>query len=172
MRWPLILALAGCHASPPPAAPVDRAHESQVVATLLDTWHDAAARADEEGYFGLMSSDSVFLGTDATERWSVRRVPRVRAPALRERQTAWAFTTTRCAVDVIIDGDGRFAWFDEDLASDHLGPLRGTAVLRKEDHGWRIVHYSLTLTIPNERVDAVRAAISGELDLPPTPASE
>ena len=36
---------------------------------VLDTWHKAAAKADFDMYFDLMTKDGVFLGTDATENW-------------------------------------------------------------------------------------------------------
>ena len=37
--------------------------------SMLDEWHLAAANADFDAYFGLMTDDGVFLGTDATENW-------------------------------------------------------------------------------------------------------
>ena len=76
-------ALSACHAGAPSphraeAATADAAATpkpapvtSAEVARVLDDWHDAAASADEARYFGHLSSDSVFLGTDATERWDV-----------------------------------------------------------------------------------------------------
>ena len=47
-----------------PAYPDDKA-----VADAIDAFHAAASRADQPAYFGLMTEDVVFLGTDATERW-------------------------------------------------------------------------------------------------------
>src|SRR5262245_51233769 len=35
----------------------------------LDRFHEAAAKADFNAYFAAWTDDSVFLGTDATERW-------------------------------------------------------------------------------------------------------
>ena len=46
------------------------ADPSQDVAKVLDDWHLAAAKANEEAYFGHLSEQSIFLGTDATERWN------------------------------------------------------------------------------------------------------
>ena len=40
------------------------------VAAVLDSWHAAAAAADEEKYFAAFTPDAVFFGTDATERWT------------------------------------------------------------------------------------------------------
>ena len=36
----------------------------------IDNWHLAAAKADYDTYFGLMTLDGVFIGTDATENWN------------------------------------------------------------------------------------------------------
>ena len=71
---------------------------------------------------------------------------------------AWSFRATRRAV--MIGAAGRLAWFDEDLATPNLGPARGSGVLRKlPDGGWRIVHYNLTITVPNERFKEVKALL-------------
>ena len=49
--------------------------------TLLDRWHRAAATADEDVFFGSMTPDGVYLGTDPTERW------------LRDEMAEWAALT-------------------------------------------------------------------------------
>src|SRR5262245_3752501 len=36
----------------------------------LDEWHRSASKADGAGYFGSMAEGAIFLGTDATERWT------------------------------------------------------------------------------------------------------
>jgi len=38
---------------------------------VLTSLHQAASDADGELYFSLFADDAVFMGTDATERWSV-----------------------------------------------------------------------------------------------------
>jgi hypothetical protein len=61
---------------------------------------------------------------------------------------------------VSVDGAGRLAWFDEDRATERLGPCRGSGVLRREGDGaWKIVQYNLAVTVPNEKFDAVRAVL-------------
>src|SRR5690349_16554349 len=52
-----------------PGRAIVPAVDEKAIGAVLDDWHAAAAAADEERYFGLMTEDSVFLGTDATERW-------------------------------------------------------------------------------------------------------
>ena len=41
----------------------------QDIETLLDRFHQAASEADSVAYFDTMTTDVVFLGTDASERW-------------------------------------------------------------------------------------------------------
>ena len=43
--------------------------EKEVVTTVLDAWHQAAADADFEAYFSKMTEDGVFVGTEAMENW-------------------------------------------------------------------------------------------------------
>jgi len=44
--------------------------DEQMVAATLNTLHQAAADADYEAYSSVFAADAVFLGTDATERWT------------------------------------------------------------------------------------------------------
>jgi len=37
---------------------------------FIDNWHKAATDADAERFFASMGDESVYIGTDATERWS------------------------------------------------------------------------------------------------------
>ncbi|MDG2415063.1 MAG: nuclear transport factor 2 family protein, partial [Flavobacteriaceae bacterium] len=41
----------------------------QQAAKVIDAWHLAAADADFDQYFSLMTKRGVFVGTDATEHW-------------------------------------------------------------------------------------------------------
>lgn len=38
-----------------------------IINTVLDDWHKAAATVNFEAYFGAMTEDAIFIGTDATE---------------------------------------------------------------------------------------------------------
>ncbi len=147
--------------SPPIAAkpaPVllDRAAESKSISTRLDELHDAASKADEARYFALYAPDAVFLGTDATERWDLPAF-RAYAHARFASGHGWTFHATRRAIVVTDDGLG--AWFDEDLVGEKLGPARGSGALRKVGGAWLVTQYVLSLTIPNERFDDVRALL-------------
>ena len=47
----------------------DRGADEAKINSVLDAWHNAAAKADFKGYFNLMTDDAIFTGTDATEHW-------------------------------------------------------------------------------------------------------
>ncbi len=42
----------------------------QEVETFLNKWHEAAANANAEVFCGSMTDNSIYMGTDATERWT------------------------------------------------------------------------------------------------------
>jgi ketosteroid isomerase-like protein len=123
----------------------------KTIENALDDFHDAAARADEERYFAHFAKDGVFLGTDATERWSVAAF-RAYAHPYFARGKAWNFRAARRAVSI----RGDLAWFDEDLETQNLGPARGSGVLALRDGRWLVEQYVLSMTIPNDRFAAIR----------------
>ena len=53
------------------ATPAFAATPEEDIGAVLDQLHAAAAKADGPTYFGLYTPDAVFIGTDATERWSL-----------------------------------------------------------------------------------------------------
>jgi hypothetical protein len=150
------LSLLACSATTPAAMAPDTAAASRDVATILDDWHDAAAHADEARYFGHFAPEGVFLGTDATERWDV---PAFRAYAHPRFATGHAWTFHAVDRHVAFSAEGRVAWFDETLATEHLGPARGSGVLVRGASGWAIAQYNLALTIPNERFSDVKKVL-------------
>ncbi len=127
------------------------------ITTVLEAWHQAAAEADADVYFGTMTEDCVFLGTDATERWT-RDELRVWSKTYFDRGSAWAFT----AHDRVIyfAGDGHTAWFEEFLETD-MGDCRASGVMSHIGDRWLIRHYDLTLTVPNELVDRLGELVAG-----------
>lgn len=131
--------------------PGQSSHE-KTVAAMLDDWHDAAAKADEARYFGHMAEDSVFLGTDATERWSKAAFQAYAHPYFAKGK-AWTFRAVKR--DIAFSADGRTAWFDEQLDTQNMGPCRGSGVLELRRGSWLIVQYNLSVPIPNERMKEV-----------------
>jgi hypothetical protein len=141
------------------AAPPDAAAGAEAeIAHALDDFHGAAARADEERYFRHFAASAVFLGTDASERWDVAAF-RAYAHPFFARGRAWSFRATRRAISVA--PGGAVAWFDEDLATPNLGPARGSGVLLREGSAWKVAQYNLALTVPNEKMAAVKRVIEG-----------
>ena len=105
---------------------VDDSSTARAVGAVLDAWHAAAAAADEEKYFSYFTPDAVFLGTDATERWTRDEFRRFAHPYFAKGK-AWSFESV--ARWVTFAPERKVAWFDEALATPHLGPCRGSGVL-------------------------------------------
>ncbi len=125
----------------------------QEVNVLLNDWHQAAADAEFERYFSYFRSDSsIFMGTDATERWTVAEFKPWSKPYF-DRGSAWSFEAVERHIYFSRDGD--ISWFDEVLDTPNLGPARGSGVLAREGANWKIVHYNLSIPIPNAIVDTV-----------------
>lgn len=126
---------------------------------VLERLHRAASEADEEVYFSLFAADAVFLGTDASERWTVDQFRAYAHPHF-ARGSGWTYTLRGGRRHVYVSADGNLAWFDEALDNEKYGECRGTGVLRRVDGTWRIVQYNLTLPIPNEIAGEVVARIA------------
>ena len=118
---------------------------------LLDSWHQAAAQADYTTYFGYMTEDAIFIGTDATENWNKKAFQAFAKPYF-DRGKAWNFTAMER--NVYFSKDGTMAWFDE-LLNTQMKICRGSGVLIKVNHVWKIKHYVLSMTIPNDHTDEV-----------------
>ena len=154
MRRAIVVAVALAACAPAKAPPSAEALPADI-SRVLDDWHDAAAKADEERYFGHFTTGAVFLGTDANERWTL---PEFRAYAHPHfaKGKAWSFRSIRR--DVAFSGD--IAWFDEDLDTPNLGPARGSGVLVRDAKGeWKIAEYNLSVPIPNDKMKDVKALI-------------
>lgn len=122
--------------------------EEKQINTVLDSWHKAAAEADFESYFNQMTSEGVFLGTDATENWQNDEFKAFSKPYF-DRGKAWSFSALERNIYVSQAGD--FAWFDE-LLDTQMKICRGSGVLKKEKGKWKIAHYVLSIAVPNENV--------------------
>lgn len=154
---PLMLLAIGCTAD-------KRSVEvnKKTVEAVLDNWHMAASEANFEQYFGHFSGDSaIFMGTDATERWTVTEFKEYAKPHFDEGD-AWDFTPAER--HVYVSDDGQTAWFDEALDTPNLGPARGTGVLILINGDWKIAHYNLSIPIPNAIVDTVVRQVDEALE--------
>lgn len=117
--------------------------------TLMDAWHKAAAIADEDVFFGSMTADAIYVGTDASERWQRDEMRKWAQPYF-NRSSAWDFRAK--SRNVTMSDDGEMAWMDE-LLDTWMGDCRSSAVLVKEDDNWKIKHYHLAIAVPNDAVD-------------------
>ena len=132
---------------------VDRA----AVDAVLDDWHAAAVEADAQRYFGHMAEDAIFLGTDASERWTKAQFREYADPHFASGK-GWTYEPRERHVFV---GPPGVAWFDERLWNAKYGECRGTGVLRKLGGSWKIVHYSLSMPIPNDVVPELLQLLKG-----------
>lgn len=112
---------------------------------MLDEWHGLAAVGDTT-YFDFFDNDSFYLGTDDKEVWSMQAFKDFALPHFR-RGSAWNFKTK--SRNVYLGKYGHYAWIDETLDT-WMGLCRGTAVLEKQENSWVIMHYSLTVLVPNK----------------------
>jgi len=120
--------------------------DKAAVAVVLDDFHDAASDADYERYFGHFAEGAVFIGTDASEHWTVEEFSGYAKPHF-DAGRGWTYVpTTR---HVYLAPGGATAWFDELLDNASYGVTRGTGVLVKEDGRWKVAQYHLTIPVPN-----------------------
>lgn len=125
--------------------------EKAAINTTLDLWHQAAAEADFNAYFGLMTNDAVFIGTDATENWQLDEFKAFAKPYF-DRGKAWSFSAVER--NIYITQTENLAWFDE-LLNTQMKICRGSGILKKVNGEWKIAHYVLSIAIPNENVSKV-----------------
>jgi hypothetical protein len=118
---------------------------SEVEATL-NRFHETASRADGAAYFALFAPEGVFIGTDATERWTVDQFKAYALPYFAKGR-GWTYLPKVRHVQFSPQGD--VAWFDEILENKAYGVCRGSGVLRKNAGGWLICQYHLTIPVPN-----------------------
>ena len=119
--------------------------------TVLDSWHKAAAEAQFDTYFNMMTEDAIFIGTDANENWKKPAFQAYAKPHF-DKGKAWSFAALER--HVYFDKTKKTAWFDE-LLNTQMKVCRGSGVLVKIGDEWKIKHYVLSMTIPNENVKAV-----------------
>jgi hypothetical protein len=126
-------------------------NEKEQVNRTLDAWHKAAAEANFKTYFGMMTDDAIFIGTDATENWDKKSFEAYAKPHF-DKGKAWDFKAIER--HVYFDKLGKLAWFDE-LLNTQMKICRGSGVLVKIGSEWKIKHYVLSMTIPNDNIKEV-----------------
>ena len=147
MRRLLLAAPAGC------ASTSDAGFTARVNA-FINEWHDDAAHA-RPAFFDKIARDGVYIGTDKTERWTRDAFREWAKPAF-ARPVAWAFTPLHRNVQ--FSKDRSVIWFDEQVRSS-MGILQATGVVRPTAKGFEIVHYQLSIAVPNDVIPQVTGAI-------------
>ncbi len=129
------------------------------IEAVLDDFHLAASEADYERYFGYLSKESIFLGTDMTERWTKSEFQGYAEPHFSAGR-GWTYVPQERYV--YVGADGGAAWFDEVLLNEKYGEVRGTRALVLEGDTWRIVQYHLTVPVPNDLLGTVVEMINAQ----------
>nr|WP_314435858.1 nuclear transport factor 2 family protein [uncultured Brevundimonas sp.] len=144
------------------AAAPQQADDPTVAAGLVvDQMHQAASRADGPAYFATFTPDARFIGTDATERWSLAQFRAYATPYFSQGR-GWTYRP-HDRVATLAPGECRcIVWFDELLDNDAYGLVRGSGVVRLTEAGWKIEQYVLSLPVPNNRAKAVVALIAAD----------
>jgi hypothetical protein len=125
--------------------------ETTEINTLLDNWHKAAAEAKFDSYFNALSEESIYIGTDASENWNKKQFAAFAKPYF-DQGRAWAFTALER--HIYVSKDKKIAWFDE-LLNTQMKICRGSGILIKEGKEWKIKHYVLSMTVPNDNMNEV-----------------
>ena len=134
------LMISSCNTIEPP--------KEKEVAEFITNWHKAAADANINSYFGMMSEDAIYIGTDASERWTKKEFFQFCEPYF-SKGKAWDFKPYNR--QIYFSKDGKTIWFDE-LLETWMGVCRGSGVIRNENNTLLITHYHLSVTIKNEKV--------------------
>lgn len=125
--------------------------EKTAIDELLNQWHKEVAQHNFEDYFSKMTDDAVFVGTDATEVWNKKQFMDFSKPYFEKKQT-WDFKPLQR--NIYLHTNGKTAGFDE-ILSTWMGLCRGSGVVQKTPQGWKIQHYVLSVTVPNEVIQKV-----------------
>lgn len=125
--------------------------EKQNINLLLDNWHKAAAEGNFNNYFNAMSDESIFIGTDATENWDKKAFQDFAKPYF-DKGKAWDFKPLQR--NIFFSKDGKTVWFNE-LLDTWMKICQGSGVLVKENGVWKIKHYVLSVTVPNDNINEV-----------------
>lgn len=118
---------------------------------ILDNWHKAAAEGNFNGYFGAFTKDAIYIGTEAAENWNMGQFKAFSKPYF-DKGKAWDFKAVER--NIYLSADGKIAWFDE-LLDTWMKICRGSGVLVKENGTWKIKHYVLSATVPNDNIEEV-----------------
>ena len=131
-----------------PLVAISQTKDTTALQQFINNWHKAAADANAEVFFGSIADDGIYIGTDASERWTKESFIQFAKPYF-DKGKAWDFKPYNRDLHVSIDG--RYAWFSE-LLQTWMGVCRGSGLLIKTPNGWKVKQYHLSVTVPNDLI--------------------
>ncbi len=122
-------------------------NDRQLIAEMLNAFHQAAADANGDRYLNLLSDNAVFLGTDASERWTKKAFKAFVLPYFNKGK-GWLYIPKERNISVLKMNE--IALFDELVYNAKYGLCRGSGVVVNTGSGWKISQYSLAIMLPNK----------------------
>jgi ketosteroid isomerase-like protein len=133
-----------------------------LIEKTLTNFHQAAADANLNEYFNLLTDDAIYLGTDSSERWTKKTFKHYVEPRFKQGH-GWKYT--KIARHIKVSQDNKTAFFDELLTNKNYGLCRSTGMMRKTIQGWKIAQYSLSVPLPNAIAKDIVKEIKHHLQL-------
>lgn len=161
-----LLAVVGLLQAVPAWAWAEPVDDTAAINAVVDGLHDAASRADGAAYFDLFTPVARFIGTDATERWSLEQFRAYAMPYFSQGK-GWTYHPRDRVVSILPIECRCVASFDERLDNAAYGETRGSGVLIRTAEGWKIDQYVLSFAVPNGVAKDVVALIAAS---PPSEA--
>ncbi len=121
---------------------------TETINTLMNNWHKAAADANADVFFAFMDDNCVYIGTDASERWTKEEFVKFAKPYF-DKGKAWDFKPIERKI--YYSKNKKLAWFNETL-NTWMGICRSSGVLEKKKGEWKLMHYHLSVTVPNDKI--------------------
>ncbi len=122
---------------------------------FINSWHKAAAEADSDVFFGCMAEDAIYIGTEAGERW-LRDELKEWSKEYFKRESAWNFKPI--VREIYFSDNENYVWFEERLDTQ-MGVCHGSGVLELTPDGWKFKHYHLSVTVPNDKIEAFKKLV-------------
>jgi hypothetical protein len=128
------------------------------VAAVLDQLNVASSAGDGAAYFALYTPDARFVGTDASEHWTIDELRAYAGPYFAQGR-GWSYPATERTITIAPIECRCIAWFEEQLTNESYGRTRGSGVMRLTEDGWKIEQYVLSLAIPNDLASPIARII-------------
>lgn len=121
---------------------------------LVNHWHENASRADM-AFFDFIADEGIYIGTATEEVWTKEAFLNFAKPYF-DKGEAWDFKPYDR--NIYFSENKDIVWFDERLET-WMGVCRGSGILIREQKAWKLHHYNLSMSVPNECVNEVISII-------------